>query len=144
VGVSRGYAFAPVGVRVYNRCTGEVLYSEPPSQRPAPRETQCSPAQAEREPETEPAETLSPTAINEAMGHARAEIAACVAASRTRGTARLVFAVAPSGLPETVTVEGAAAGTPLGECLAAAGMKVKFPEFRGEKQRFKYPVALRK
>jgi hypothetical protein len=144
LGTSRGYAFSPVGVRIYNRCTGEVLHSEPPSQGPAPRETQCTPAEPEREAAAEPAETLSPAAINEAMGQARPEIESCVAGSRTRGTARLVFDVAASGLPQTVTVEGAAAGTPLGECLAAAGMKVKFPEFRGERQRFKYPVVLRR
>jgi hypothetical protein len=145
VGVSRGYAFSPVGVRVYNRCTGEVLYSDPPSLGPAPRESQCVPAASESEAEEakEPPEMLSPAAINEAMAQARPDLAACLADSRMRGTARLAFQVAGSGLPETVTVEGPAAGTPLGECLAAAGMKVKFPAFRGEKQRFKYPVPLR-
>jgi hypothetical protein len=144
IGTSRGYAFAPVGVRVYNRCTGEVLHSEPPSQGPAPRESQCAPAEAESEPEETPSETLSPAAINEAMGQARADLDACLKGSRARGTARLVFDVAPTGLPEAVSVEGAPAGTPLGDCLAEAGMKVKFPAFRGETQRFKYPVVLRR
>jgi hypothetical protein len=144
VGVSRGYAFAPVGVRVYNRCTGEVLVSDPPSQSAAPRETQFAPAEAEAaEAEAEPPQALSSAAINEAMAQARGELDACLAESSLRGTARLVFEVASSGLPETVTVEGAAAGTPVGECLAGAGMKVKFPPFRGDKQRFKYPVVLR-
>jgi hypothetical protein len=145
VGVSRGYAFSPVGVRVYNRCTGEVLYSDPPSLGPAPRESQCTPAEAEAtEDEKEPPELLSPAAINEAIAQARGEIASCVAQSNLRGTARLSFEVAGTGLPESVNVEGAAAGTRLGECLSAAGMKVKFPPFRGDRQRFKYPVPLRR
>lgn len=41
VGQSRGYAFKLVGVRVYNRCTGEVLLSEPPSRAPGPKEDRC-------------------------------------------------------------------------------------------------------
>jgi hypothetical protein len=146
VGQSRGYAFTPVGVRVYNRCTGEVLHSEPPSQGQAPREPRCTPAEAEApegaDADKEPPELLSPAAINEAMGQARQEIATCVAQSQLRGTARLSFEVAGTGQPESVIVEGAAAGTRLGECLAAAGMKVKFPPFRGDRQRFKYPVVL--
>jgi hypothetical protein len=145
VGTSRGYAFAPVGVRIYNRCTGEVLYSDPPSQGQAPRESQCAPAGPEADAaEEEAPESLSPAAINQALAEVRGDIGACVAAWRLRGTARLAFEVAPTGLPDTVTVEGPAAGTPLGECLIAAGMKAKFPAFRGEKQRFKYPVPLRR
>jgi hypothetical protein len=146
VGVSRGYAFTPLGVRVYNRCTGEVLFSEPPSREQAPRETQCTPAgetAAEETAEEAPA-TLTPTTINEVMAGVRGDLDACVAQTKMGGTARLVFDVAPSGLPERVGVEGSAAGTPVGQCLAGVGMKVKFPPFRGEKQRFKYPVPLRR
>jgi hypothetical protein len=144
VGTSRGYAFVPVGVRVYNRCTGEVLVSDPPSQGPAPRESQCTPAPDEEQAEQPAAETLSPAAINEAMAQVKGELDGCLARSRLRGTSRLAFEVAPTGLPERVTIEGAAAGTPVGECLAGVGMKVVFPAFHGEKQRFKYPVSSRR
>jgi hypothetical protein len=145
IGVSRGYAFVPVGVRVYNRCTGEVLASDPPSREPAPRESQCTPAEVtEAETPEEAPTALTSTTINEVMSQARGELQGCVAESRVKGTARLVFEVAATGVPETVTVEGSAAGTPVGECLAGVGMKVKFPPFRGEKQRFKYPVSLRR
>jgi len=145
VGVSKGYAFEPLGVRVYNRCTGEVLLSEPPSRGQAPREPQCTPADAEEAEEPpEPAVALTPAQINQVMAGARPELDACAAEHRRPGTARLVFVVPASGTPETVTVEGSVAGTPLGQCLAGVGMKVKFPAFRGEKQRFKYPVPLKR
>jgi hypothetical protein len=143
IGTSRGYAFAPVGVRVYNRCTGEVLYSDPPSQGQAPRDSQCTPAGVEEQEAEERPETLSPAAINQAMAQARPDIDTCVVGARMKGTSRLAFSVAPTGVPEKVTVEGAAAGTPLGDCLVGAALKVKFPAFRGEQQRFKYPVLLR-
>jgi hypothetical protein len=42
IGASRGHAFALVGVRVYDRCTGEVLASQPPSRGPAPQENPCA------------------------------------------------------------------------------------------------------
>lgn len=145
IGASHGYAFVPTGVRVYNRCTGEVLLSQPPSRGPAPRESQCQPAGvagAGEDAEEAPG-MLSPAAINAAMAAARADLTACLDRFKTPGTPRLVFEVAASGEPVSVRAEGNAAGTPLGECLAGVGMKVKFPAFRGEPQRFAYPVMRR-
>jgi hypothetical protein len=145
IGTSRGYAFTPLGVRVYNRCTGEVLVSDPPSRGPAPREPQCTAPEAEEADEpAPPAETLTSAQINEALAGVRSELEGCVAEHRMAGTARLAFEVPGSGVPNKVTVEGSVAGTALGQCLAAVGMKVKFPPFRGEKQRFKYPVPLKR
>jgi hypothetical protein len=145
VGVSKGYAFTPLGVRISHRCTGEVLFSEPASQGAAPRDSQCeAPALAEADPPQEAPETLSPAAINEGMNQVRGDLDACAAEHRLGGATRLVFQVAGSGLPGSVTVEGSAAGTALGACLAAAGMKARFKPFRGPGQAFKYPVILRR
>jgi len=44
LGASRGYAWRPIGVRVSNRCTGEVVYSQPPSRGPAAKDEPCKAA----------------------------------------------------------------------------------------------------
>jgi hypothetical protein len=145
VGASRGYAFAPVGVRVFNRCTGDVLLSQPPSRDRAPQETQCTaaPVAEGASAADEAPESLSPAAINETMNGARPELEACLERHRTPASPRLAFEVAGNGEPVSVRAEGSAAGTALGDCLAGAAMKVKFPPFRGESQRFAYPVLRR-
>jgi hypothetical protein len=146
IGVSRGYAFNPVGVRVSNRCTGEVVFSQPPSGAEAPRDSQCAePAGTDAaEAAEEPAETLAPAAINQALGEVRGALDACVDQFKMPGTARLVFVVAASGLVQSVKVQGSVAGTPLADCLSGVARKVSFPAFRGPVQRFTYPVTLRR
>jgi hypothetical protein len=145
VGASRGHAFVPVGVRVYDRCTGEVLLSQPPSEARAPQESPCAAAESAEAPSAgeEAPESLSPAAINAAMKAVRGELAACLDRDRTPPTPRLAFEVAGSGEPVSVHAEGTAAGTSLGDCLAGVAMKVRFPAFRGESQHFVYPVTRR-
>ena len=131
-------------MRLSNRCTGEVLFSEPPSRGPASRDAQCQEARSgtgEGAEEVSP-ETLTPGAINAALAEVRGELYACVAKFKMRGTALLAFEVEGTGAPRAVNVEGTAAGTPLAACLAEVAMTVKFPPFRGQNQRFKYSVTL--
>jgi hypothetical protein len=153
LGSSRGNAFKPLAVRVYDRCSGEVLYSQPPSRGPGPKGASCeaeaaaaagTAAAAAAASEETPADThsLAPTAINEAMGGIKGDLDACVKQSSVGGIAQMVFVVAPSGVPQAVAVEGAAAGTPVAQCLIDAAMKARFAG-SSVTQRFKYPLSLK-
>jgi hypothetical protein len=148
LGPNRGYAFKLVGVRVSQRCTGEVVFSQPPSQGPAPRETCTAPAASAEAPgkpdDPSAAEELSSAAINQAMAAVKPDIDSCTKHFKMPGTAYLAFTVAGSGQPQNVTVEGNAAGTALAQCLIDAGVRAKFPPFRRDVQRFKYPIVLPK
>jgi hypothetical protein len=145
LGPNKGYAFKLVGVRVSQKCTGEVVFSQPPSHGPAPREN-CTAVAAAEAPSKAPqapaagSQELSPTAINQAMAAVKPDIDSCLKHFPMRGTSYLSFVVAGSGQPQTVTVEGPAAGTALAQCLVDAGVRAKFPSFQRDTQRFKYPI----
>jgi hypothetical protein len=149
-GTSRGLAFKPLAFRVYDACTGTVVFSQPPSREPGPKDEGCTAepvaAAADKPSPADPAahEPLDPGAINTAVSAVRAEFDGCTNQYPTPGTATLVFVVASTGMPQSVAVEGGAAGTALGQCLIDAGTKVRFPQFQGASQRFKYPLSLQK
>jgi hypothetical protein len=92
--------------------------------------------------EPTPTETLDRSAVNSAVSAARSSFDACINQYPRPGTATLVFVVAPSGMPQSVAVEGGPAGTALGQCLIDAGVKVRFPQFQGASQKLRYPLAL--
>jgi hypothetical protein len=145
-GGSRGYTFKPLAYRVYDACTGEVVVSQPPSQGPAQKAASCTAevgGVAQGQSTTAPGAPLEPGAINSTLAEARPELEACTKRFPMPGTAQLAFAVASSGVVQSVVVEGAAAGTALAECLSDAASRVKFPPFKGEVQRFKYPLKLK-
>jgi hypothetical protein len=148
-GATRGLSFKPLAFRVFDPCTGTVVFSQPPSRETAAKDPDCNAetqpvAKAEGPPPPEGHESLDPSAINTAVGKVRGDFDACVEKYPMPGTATLVFAVASSGLPQSVTVEGGPAGTALGQCLIDAGTRARFPEFQGSAQRFKYPLLLKK
>jgi hypothetical protein len=152
MGATKGMAFRPVAIRVFNGCTGEVVFSQPPSRGQA-SSGDCARAGGARvagggdqkaEPPEGAGETLSPVAINAAMSAVRPDLKACVTQFKLPGTTFIAFTVAGSGIPQLVTVEGSAAGTALGRCLIDAATRAKFPPFGAEKQSFKYPVVVEK
>lgn len=150
LGASRGFAFRPLGVRVVNRCTGEVVFSQPPSAGNAAADQEgCAgvsrPVAEEKTGEGEAAAPgqLDSMTINRAMQAMRAEADACSTRFPMQGTAYLSFVVGgENGLPIRVTVEGTLKGTALAQCLTDAALRVRFPTFRTEKQEFTYPVVL--
>jgi hypothetical protein len=144
-GATRGLAFRPLAFRVYDVCTGKVVLSEPPSRELAAREEcQAEPAAtaASAPPVEGTGEALDPGAINAAVTKAHSSFQACADQHPHPGSATLVFVVAPTGLPQSVSVEGGPAGTALGQCLIDAGTKLRFPEFSGSPRKFKYPLPL--
>jgi hypothetical protein len=154
-GVSQGVALDLVGARVFNRCTGEVLVSAPPSTAPAPRpasaqeDPSCAGAIASGTavatapaPEDAPAQ-LTKAAIADAMAKIRPQVFGCYQQFQVPGRIELTYVVASNGTVQSVAVGPAFAGTPTGMCVQEAGKNARFPMFKLERQKFTYPFFLR-
>ena len=154
-GASRGVALKLVGARVYNRCTGDVLVSKPPSttmvDRPAPgREDPSCKARAAAEASAAPAPPaedrpaqLSQSLIADAMAKIRPQVFACYQQFKVAGTIELAFVVAGNGTVQSVSVSPAWRGTPTGLCVHEAVKDAHFPAFQLDEQKFTYPFFLR-
>jgi hypothetical protein len=153
-GQEQGVGLAKVGVRVFNRCTGEVIVSQPPSQRPAEVDRNapgCSARDSGNRGKVGDADSagesgrrqLTRNDIADAMDKIRGAVNACYGQFHQPGRADLTFVVAPSGVPQAVTVGGVFNGTPTGDCAANAAKSAKFPSFDGPTQEFVYPFFLR-
>jgi hypothetical protein len=151
-GSNHGMAVKLLGARVYNRCTGRVLMSSPPStgsaQPPAAgaRDAGCA-GGGERVAQVVPPEDL-PTqlgrgAIDEAMAGIRAQVFACYQKFHVPGRLELTYVVAGNGTVQSVVVGPAYAGTATGLCALEAAKDARFAQFRIEHQRFTYPFFLR-
>jgi hypothetical protein len=159
-GAARGYAMELVAGRIYNRCTGEVLLSQPPStglvERP-PAGTRpadaCSPADlansraeggdADRDDDRLPSE-LSRTVIADSMSQIRGQVFACYEQHHAPGVVQLTYEVAGNGVVQSIKLGGAFDGTPTGACVLDAAKNARFPRFDAKIQTFTYPFFLRK
>jgi hypothetical protein len=153
-GPSRGYALKFVGGRIFNRCTGEVLSSQPPSvgladlpvgsrEDEACLEASGGTATASRSDETKLPSELPRDAIADAMTRIRPQVFACFEKFKTPGTAQLTYVVAGNGMVQSIRVGGSFDGTPTGECVLDAGKNARFPRFKAASQQFSYPFFLR-
>jgi hypothetical protein len=157
VGMAPGIALKLVGARVYNRCTGDVLVSKPPStamaDRPGPghEDPSCAakpntdvdtasppPAAVENRPSQ-----LSQALIADAMAKIRPQVFACYQQLKVAGMVELSFVVAGNGTVQSVTVAPAWRGTPTGVCVREAAKDAHFPAFQLDEQKFTYPFFLR-
>jgi hypothetical protein len=154
-GSNRGVALKLVGARVYNRCTGDVLVSKPPStamaEHPGPghedptctaaksRPTEAAPPPA---PEDLPRQ-LSKTLIASAMAKIRPQVYSCYQQFKSPGMIELIYVVASNGTVQSVAVGPAFAGTPTGICVLRAAKDARFPPFQLDQQKFTYPFFLR-
>jgi hypothetical protein len=155
-GADRGVALKLVGARIYNRCTGDVLVSKPPStnmaERPSPgREdpackarptTAAEPAPAPPAADDLPAQ-LSKAMIADSMAKIRPQVFACYQQFKSPGTIELIYVVAGNGTVQSVAIGPAFAGTPTGQCALQAAKDAHFPTFKMEQQKFTYPFFLR-
>jgi hypothetical protein len=155
-GASRGVALKLVGARVYNRCTGDVLVSKPPStamaERPGPGHedpTCAAKARAATEAAPPPPASddlplqLSKTLIADAMAKIRPQIFACYQQHKSPGTLELIYVVASNGTVQSVAVGPTFAGTPTGLCVLQPAKDAHFPPFKLDQQKFTYPFFLR-
>ena len=153
-GPSRGYALKFVGGRVFNRCTGEVLASKPPSTGLADLPTGSREDDAclrsgesvasEGADELKLPEELPRDAIADAMARIRPQVFACYERLKEPGTAELTYIVAGNGMVQSIRVGGSFDGTPTGDCVLDAGKNAHFPRFKAPRQQFSYPFFLRR
>jgi len=153
-GTDRGVALKLVGARVYNRCTGDVLVSKPPSTAMADRagpgheDPTCTvkrSAAAEAPPPPEDARPtqLSKALIADAMAKIRPQVFACYEQFKVAGMIELAFVVAGNGTVQAVSVSPAWRGTPTGLCVREAAKDAHFAPFQLDEQKFTYPFFLR-
>jgi hypothetical protein len=155
-GADRGVALKLVGARVYNRCTGDVLLSKPPSttmaDRPGPghEDPTCAAARKQALSEAAPPPPsddlpvqLSKTLIADAMAKIRPQVFACYQQFKSPGTLELIYVVASNGTVQSVAVGPAFAGTPTGLCVLQVAKDAHFPAFKLDQQKFTYPFFLR-
>jgi hypothetical protein len=152
-GSSHGVALKLLGARVYNRCTGQVLMSSPPStgsaDHPAAgdRDPTCRADGSTRVAQVVPPEDLPAqlgrAALDEAMAGIRARVFACFEKFHVPGRLELTYVVAGNGTVQSVVVGPAYAGTSTGLCALEAAKDAHFAQFRMDHQRFTYPFFLR-
>jgi hypothetical protein len=153
-GPSRGYALKFVGARVFNRCTGEVLASKPPSVGLADLPTGSREDDAcvksgdvagrdDASDDLKLPDELPHDAIADAMTRIRPQVFACYARFKVPGTAELMYVVAGNGMVQSIRVGGSFDGTPTGACVLDAGKNAQFVPFKAPQQQFTYPFFLR-
>jgi hypothetical protein len=154
-GPSRGYALKLVGGRVFNRCTGQVLASKPPSTGMAElptgsREDEAclqgaGDARAQgRDDDLSLPQELGRDAIADSMSRIRPQVFSCFEKFKEPGTAELTYVVAGNGMVQSIRVGGSFDGTPTGDCVLDAGKNAHFPPFKAARQQFTYPFFLRR
>jgi hypothetical protein len=156
VGMAPGIALKLVGARVYNRCTGQIVVSQPPStgfaDRPPPghEDPACKTAgqpramsddelAADKRPDE-----LPKAAINEVMEKIRPQFYDCFQKFHTPGALVLNYVVGGNGTVQSVQIGSTFAGTPTGSCAMEVAKEMRFPAFKHERQAFKYMFYLRR
>ena len=155
IGMAPGIALKLVGARIYNRCTGEILISKPPStgfaDRPAPGHQDPACARAGKAPEPDPSlaaldsrpDQLSKSDIGDAMTKIRPQLFDCYQKFHVPGALVLSYVVGGNGTVQSVQVGSTFAGTPTGTCTLEVAKDAHFPTFKRERQEFKYMFYLR-
>jgi hypothetical protein len=156
--VFEGVAFAPVGYRIFDRCSGKVIASEPPTQDPKStlpavelaRHEPGAPICPEQLSEEERRkrewaalpEQLSPQQINASLQPAKGRVHDCYAEFEVAGTANVKLVVKQDGTIESISLTAPFDKTPSGYCIRTAIKGSVFPKFRGEKMNIDYPFQL--
>ena len=156
VGMAPGIALKLVGARVYNRCTGEILVSKPPStgfaDRPPPghedpacaRAGQPQPMSDEELAADRRPDELSKAAINDVMEKVRPKFYDCYQRFHSPGALVLSYVVGGNGTVQSIQIGSTFAGTPTGSCAMEVAKEMRFPAFKHERQEFKYLFFLRR
>jgi hypothetical protein len=147
-GAFEGLTFVPVGHRVFDRCNGEVIASEPPSEgRATPiRDAACPEELTEierrRREDANLPDQLSPPDINKALAPVRRRVHDCYSEFEVAGTAIVQMVVERDGKISQSSLQAPFDKTPTGYCIKAALQGITFPRFKGEKMVIKYPFQL--
>jgi len=136
------------GYRVFNRCTGEVLFSSPASAGPVTPDLRNCPDSGAKPVVEDPTknlpEKLVPSQILDSMKSIRDKIDVCYSQYQIPGVAEVSVSVTgKTGLVAGVKLRGAFADTPTGKCVADAVKELKFPLFKNETMTFSYKYELK-
>jgi hypothetical protein len=138
-----GVTFVPVAQRVFDRCSGKVYASDPPSQRSAePQPNAGCPAKAPVVDEALP-EQLSREQVVKAMRAVDQNIHRCYLKHKEDGTVNVRMVIDGQSGVEGLSIGEPFDGTPTGECVKKAMGGVSFGKFTGEKMTIVYPFMLR-
>ncbi len=149
-----GIAVTPIAHRIFDRCTGEVLASEPASRGPvaaATNDPTCpKPGELSEEELADRAEqaklpaTLTRRQIEQAMGPAQTRVSDCANEFDLEGVARVSFVLLGNGISEFKVLPPFDEGD-ANLCIRAAMKMAVFPRFkRGTKIPVEYPFVMRK
>lgn len=140
-----GVTFVPLAQRIFDRCTGKVYASEPPSQKPAePQPDATCPAKTPVVNTDEPLpEQLSRDQVVKAMHAAEAKIHLCYLKYKQDGTVSVRMVLDGQSGIEGLQVAPPFEGTPTGNCVRKAIESASLGRFTGEKMTIVYPFLLR-
>jgi hypothetical protein len=155
----RGVAFPPIGMRIFNRCTGDVLFSQPQSTahvnvvkglagcEPAVANAGTNSASAsiarDKEDVAAEPEKLGSRELGDALKATREAIVACDAQYKTSGTVDVELDLAGTGgTAQAVRTKGRLGGTQVASCVGEAIRSVQFPRFQQSRQTVSYQVRL--
>jgi hypothetical protein len=149
-----GVTFVPVAYRIFDRCSGKVLASDPPTTdakgalqamamtRDASCPVELTDEQKKAEEWKARPEQLSPKQINAALAGARERVRDCYTEFQQAGTATVKLVVSREGSIETMTLAPPFDKTPTGYCIRTAIKGTSFPHFKQEKMLITYPFQL--
>jgi hypothetical protein len=148
-GTFEGVTFVPVAHRVFDKCNGKVVASEPPSAKdalPIPDEScpeELTPEQEKARDRAALPLQLTTKQINAALAAARDKVHDCFTEFEVAGTATIHLVVQGDGNIETLAILPPFDKTPTGYCIRSSLKGTQFPHFRGEKMIVNYPFQLK-
>ena len=136
--------------RVVDRCTGQVLVSEPDSAAdaaPTAKKEECGGSVGKR-PKEPPKDDglpvqLSRWDVQRSMSALRGAVNECHKKYQIPGNANASVEINSDGSVKSVSLKGDFVGTPTGTCLIKVVQGAKFPPFKKGPMRVEYPFILR-
>jgi hypothetical protein len=143
-GAFEGVTFVPVAQRIFDRCTGKVYASEPPSTKPAATipDAKLCPANAPVVDATAP-EQLSREQVVGTMRALDGKVHSCYLTYKKEGSVTVRIVLDGTSGIENMQVGAPWDGTPTGECVKKAVGAASFGKFTGEKMTIIYPFMVR-
>lgn len=156
----KGVAFPPVGMRIFNRCTGDVLFSQPQSSArvnvvkglpgcdgdpglAAGSSGASESSGRDKEDVAAEPEKLGARELTDALKATRAAIVACDSQFKTPGTVNIELDLTGTGgTAQSVRTKGKLVGTQVADCVGQAVRTAQFPRFQQSRQTVSYQVRL--
>jgi hypothetical protein len=140
----QGVSFEIVAFRVVSPCDGTIVMANIASNAAEPDKKSCDASPGGKPNENAPvADTLSMTAIKDAMKPVVLASTQCFQQFAIAGTAKLKLTVAGDGTVAKYEQQGDFVGTPTGECIDKAVKNVSFPRTKKPSTSFAFPIQLK-